>query len=124
MLWFLPTHPQNHNRIHLASHLRIDTLANTLRILEAANFEPRQAVALAEAIDGEVHASQSVTVPVLDARMMAIDARFAQVDSRFSEVKLQIAQSEARLVNRMIGFGFAAVSLIVTTVFFIVQHFR
>lgn len=99
-------------------------LANTLKILEAANFEPRQALALAEAIDGEVHASQYVTVPILDARMMAIDARFAQVDVKFAEVKFQIAQLEARLTNRMIGFGFAAVSLNVTIVFFIVQHFR
>ena len=92
-------------------------LANTLRILEAADFQPRQARALAEAIDGEIHAAEIVTVPILDNRMAAIDAKFF-------EVKLEITQVEARLTNKLLGFGFAAVGLIITTVFFIVQHFR
>ena len=96
-------------------------LAQTIRILEEADFQPRQARALAEAIDGEIRAAEIVTVPVLDNRL---DKRMAAIDAKFFEVKLEIAQLEARLTNRMLGFGFAAVGLVVTSVFFIVQHFK
>ncbi len=106
-------------------------LASTLRILEAADFAPRQAAAIAEAITGELHAAQFVTVPILDDRMRAVDEKFRAVDERFRavdrqfmEVKLEIAQLEARMTVRMMTFGIAAVGVVVTTTFFIVQHFR
>jgi chromosome segregation ATPase len=155
-------------------------LASTLKILEAADFEPGQAAAIAAAISGEIHASQYVTVPILDDRIRGIDEKFRGidekfrgidekfrgidekfrgiddkfkgidekfkaidekfkaidekfkgiddkfrvVDNRFVEVKLEIAQLEARLTVRMMTFGIAAVGVVVSTTFFIVQHFR
>jgi len=42
--------------------------ASTLGILEAADFTPKQARALAQAIEGEIKGSDLLTAPALDAR--------------------------------------------------------
>jgi hypothetical protein len=46
--------------------------ARTLGILEAADFSPKQAHALAQAIEGEIHGSDLVTRPIFDAGMAGI----------------------------------------------------
>jgi hypothetical protein len=91
--------------------------AATVEILiEKAHFEPRVAVAVAEAmdeaIDAKIRDAQPVTVPILDARFTAsearVDARFtaseARVDARFaaSEAKIdaRFAASEAKIDAR------------------------
>jgi len=89
--------------------------------MEEADFRPRQARALAEAIRGEIHAAEIVTIPILDNRL---DGLTPAINARFFEVKLEIAQLEARLTYKMLGCGFVAVGLMITTVFFIVQHFK
>jgi hypothetical protein len=80
---------------------------STLKILEAANFTTPQAMALAEAIEGEVKATQLVTVPFLDARI--------------AEVKLQIAQLENSLFNKMVALGLSGSGLIITAVYFMLN---
>jgi hypothetical protein len=80
--------------------------AATVEILiEKAHFEPRVAVAIAEAMDEAIDTknrdAQPVTVPILEARFMASEAR---VNARFaaSEAKIdaQFAASEAKIDAR------------------------
>lgn len=64
---------------------------STLRILEAANFTPPQALALAEAIEGEIRGSDLATASAMDIR--------------FSDLKHEIAASEARLTDKIMASG-------------------
>jgi hypothetical protein len=80
---------------------------STFKILESANFSAPQAMALAEAIEVEVKSAQLVTVPVLDARI--------------ADVKLQIAQWENGLFNKMVALGLSGTGLIITAVFFMLN---
>ena len=64
-------------------------------------------MALAEAIEVEVKSAQLVTVPVLDARI--------------ADVKLQIAQLENGLFNKMVALGLSGTGLIITAVVFMLN---
>jgi hypothetical protein len=76
---------------------------STLKILESANFTMPQAMALAEAIEVEVKSSQFITIPLLDARV--------------SELKLQIAQLETSMFNKMAALGLSGAGLVITAVY-------
>jgi len=89
-------------------------------LIEKAHFEPRVAVAVAEAMDEAIDAksreTQPVTVPVFEERFAAseakIDARFAaseaKIDARFaaSEAKIdaRFAASESKIDGRFAAF--------------------
>jgi hypothetical protein len=102
--------------------------ASTLRILEAAQFQPMQARALAEAIEGEIHAAEIVTVPILDARLSELKQEIIgvkhDVSERGSSLKQLISETETRLLNRMIVLGLTAVGLVISSVFFIVLNLK
>ena len=80
--------------------------AATVELLERkGRFPSEQALAVAEAIDMAIADQQLVTVPILDARLVAteakVDARFAaseaKMDARFAQSDTRIAALEARL---------------------------
>lgn len=110
----------------------------TLRILEEASFTAPQAVALAEAIEEELHIKEMVTVPVFKARFAEMDARLVEMEARLvsklefearlgelrSDLKSQISESEVRTFHKMISLGLAATSLIITATFFIVLNLK
>ena len=154
--------------------------ASTLGILEAADFTPKQARALAQAIEGEIKGSDLLTAPALDARNFvtvpildarnfvtepALDARnFVTVpildarnyvtvpildarkyvtestldarnyvdvptlDARLGELKLQLrlelAQLENRLFNKMTAMGLSLAGLSLTAVFFMILNLK
>jgi hypothetical protein len=113
--------------------------ASTLRILQAANFAPPQAFALAEAIEAEVRASQVVTAPTFDARMSEFRGELTGVKIQIKEtenrlgfqiaetenrLKLQIAETENRLFTKMATLGLSATAIIITAGFFIVLNLK
>lgn len=102
--------------------------ARTLRVLEAANFTQPQAVAIAEAIDSEIHGNELLTVSVLDSRLAAVCRDFGELRVEFSglkqELKHLISASEIRLTNKMISLGIAATGSIITAVYFLVLHLK
>jgi hypothetical protein len=83
--------------------LSMSMQVSTLKILESANFTMPQAMALAEAIEVEVKSSQFITIPLLDARV--------------SELKLQIAQLETSMFNKMAALGLSGAGLVITAVY-------
>ena len=91
--------------------------ASTLGILEAAEFSPKQARALAQAIEGEIKGSDLVTVPVLDARV-------AELRLDISGVRLELSEVEKRMFIRMVGFGLTIAGLVVTAVYFLMLHLQ
>lgn len=99
--------------------------ASTLRILEAAQFQPLQARALAEAIEGEIHAAEIVRVPLFNARMAELKSELKQEFTAVkAELKLDISALENRLFNRMVVLGLTAVGLVISSVFFIVLNLK
>lgn len=123
--------------------------ASTIRILEAANFSPPQALALAEAIETEIRGSELVTVPAMDSRFAKLDARlearfgkiderfakvderfakvderFAKVDAQFADVKRLIAEAENRLFSKGATLGLTLAGIVVTAVYFIVLNVK
>jgi hypothetical protein len=84
--------------------------STTIKILEAANFSPPQALALAEAIECEIKGADLVTVPVLDSRVVMIESK--------------IRDSEMRLFNKLMTLGLAAAGIVIAAVFFIVLHLK
>ena len=74
--------------------------AGILRILESAQFDPKQARALAEAIEEEVKATQFVTIPFLEAKV--------------SDLKLAISELENRMFNKMVVLGLTGTGIIVS----------
>jgi len=89
-------------------------------LIEKAHFEPRVAVAVAEAMDEAIDAksreTQPVTVPVFEARFAAseakIDARFAasesKIDGRFAafdaKIDARFVASESQIDARFASF--------------------
>ncbi len=71
-------------------------------LIEKAHFEPRVAVAVAEAmdeaIDGKNREAQWVTVPILDSRMAVIDARFTSLEAKFDS---KLTSLEARFDGKL-----------------------
>jgi hypothetical protein len=78
-------------------------------LIEKAHFEPRVAVAVAEAMDEAIDAksreTQPVTVPVFEERFAASEAK---IDARFaaSEAKIdaRFAASESKIDGRFAAF--------------------
>ncbi len=85
-------------------------LASTLEILEAADFSPKQARALAQAIEGEVKGSDLVTRPIFEVGL--------------AELKLDLARLENRIFNKMAGLGMTGIALTLTGVYFLVLNLK
>lgn len=82
----------------------------TIKILEAANFSPPQALALAEAIECEIKGAELVTVPILDLRVANIESK--------------IRDSEIRLFSKIVTLGLTATGIIIAAVSFISLHLK
>ena len=95
--------------------------ASTLRILEAAQFQPPQARPLAEAIEGEIRAAEIVTVPILDSRIAGLKT---ELKEDIAGLRQGVSESENRLFNRMVLLGLTAVGMIISAVFFIVLNLK
>lgn len=95
--------------------------ASTLGILEDADFSPKQARALAQAIEGEIKGSELLTVPAFETR---VDALRGEVMLAISGVKLEMSQMENRWFNKMLGFGLSMAGLTVTAVYFRVLNLK
>ncbi len=91
--------------------------ASTLGILEAADFSPKQARALAQAIEGEIKGSDIVTRPVFDAGV-------AELKLQMSEIRIELARLENRMFNKMVGLGMTSIGLTLTGVYFVVLHLK
>jgi hypothetical protein len=95
--------------------------ASTLGILEEAEFSPKQARALAQAIEGEIKGSELLTVPVFEARL---DGRMTEVRLEIAGVRLELSEVEKRLFTKMVGFGLSMAGLAVTAVYFLVLNLK
>jgi hypothetical protein len=84
--------------------------ASTLGILEAADFSPKQARALAQAIEGEIKGSDLVTKPIFDAGM--------------AELRIELVRLEGRLFNKMVGLGVTASGTVIAAVYFLVLNLK
>jgi hypothetical protein len=91
--------------------------ASTLVILEAAEFSPKQARALAQAIEGEIEGSDLVTVPVLNARL-------AEFRLDLAGIRLDLSELEKRMSNRMVAFGLTLAGLQTAAVYFMMLHLQ
>jgi len=99
--------------------------ASTLGILEAADFSPKQARALAQAIEGEIKGSDLVTASMLDARnYVTVPDLKARLTELKLSLKLDLSEMENRLTNKMLGFGLSIASLGIAAVYFLVLHLR
>jgi hypothetical protein len=99
----------------------------TLRILEEASFTAPQAVALAEAIEEELHVKEMVTVPILDTRLGDLESKCVsklEFQTGMASLRILISESEVRTFHKMISLGLAATSLIITATFFIVLNLK
>ena len=103
---------RNLNHTHIMS-----MQASTLGILEAADFSPKQARALAQAIEGEIKGSDIVTRPVFDAGV-------AELKLQMSEIRIELARLENRMFNKMVGLGMTSIGLTLTGVYFVVLHLK
>jgi hypothetical protein len=112
-------------------------LASTLEILEAADFSPKQARALARAIDGEIKGVDYLTAPVFETKLnAAFDAKLdATLNARnfvtmpvfemgLAELKLELARLENRVCNKMVGLGMTGIGLTLTGVYFLVLKLK
>jgi hypothetical protein len=106
-------------------------------LIEKAHFEPRVAVAVAEAMDEAIDAksreTQPVTVPVFEARFAAseakIDARFAasesKIDGRFAafdaKIDARFVASESQIFYGAILSQFA---VLLALAYFFVSHLK
>jgi hypothetical protein len=84
--------------------------ASTLGILEAADFSPKQARALAQAIEGEIKGSDLVTKPIFDAGV--------------AELRIELVRLENRLFNKMVALGFSATGITVSAAYFLVLNLK
>jgi hypothetical protein len=106
--------------------------ASTLGILEAADFSPKQARALAQAIEGEIKGFDPVTEATLDARNFVtvpiLDARLGELKLQMSklegEMRLELARFENRLFNKMAAMGLSLAGLSLTAVFFMMLNLK
>jgi hypothetical protein len=109
--------------------------AETVEILvEKARFEPKIALAVAEAIEFEMTHAQFVTVPILDARIHEVRAEIrvlegkiegmeakieAKLEGVVAKIEAKLAAMEAKLVRWvfLVMLGNVALSVAATTVF-------
>ncbi len=103
----------------------ISMQASTLGILEAADFSPKQARALAQAIEGEIKGSNLVTVPGLDERLdLRNYVTKASFDVGITQLRLDVSEMEKRLLNSMMKFGLSLAGLTLTAIYFIVLNLK
>ena len=109
-------------------------------LIEKAHFEPRVAVAVAEAMDEAIDAksreTQPVTVPVFEERFAAseakIDARFAaseaKIDARFAASESQIDARFASFKSEMLLHFYGAIlsqfAVLLALAYFFVSHLK
>ena len=98
-------------------------------LIEKAHFEPRVAVAVAEAMDEAIDAksreTQPVTVPVFEERFAAseakIDARFAaseaKIDARFASFK-------SEMLLHFYGAILSQFAVLLALAYFFVSHLK
>lgn len=87
--------------------------ASTLDILvEKAHFELKVARAVGEAIDNELHASQFVTVPVLDVRLGALR----------SDLRVEIHDAVVGLERRMYAAIVGQLAVLLGIAYFFTTH--
>jgi hypothetical protein len=99
--------------------------ASTLGILEDADFSPKQARALAQAIEGEVKGSEVLTVPTFEARLDSrLDSLKAELRLAIAGVRLESSQMENRLFGKMVGLALTMAGLTVTAVYFLVLNLK
>jgi hypothetical protein len=117
--------------------------ASTLGILEAADFSPKQARALAQAIEGEIRGSDLVTVPIFEAGNGGLKLQMAQLNgelrlelagidrelrlelARFERnLKVELSQLESRLFNKTAALGLTAAGMVISAVYFLVLNLR
>jgi hypothetical protein len=58
-------------------------------LIRKSKFEPQVALGIAEAIDMAIQSAQLVTVPILDARLLALEAR---MDAKMGGVKADLVR--------------------------------
>jgi len=95
----------------------------TVEILIAkAHFEPRVAVAVAEAmdeaIDGKNRDAQWVTVPVLDPRFAACESK---IDARFAGFKGEI---KGEILTHLYGAMLGQFAVYLSVAYFFVSHLK
>jgi len=63
----------------------------------------------------------------LDTRLGQLDTRLGQLDTRLGQVETRLGQMEARMADgfyKMAALGLTATGLIITSVFFVILHFK
>jgi len=95
--------------------------ASTLGILEAADFSPKQAHALAQAIEGEIKGSDLVTTPVFNT---VFNKGISDLRLEISGVRLEVSEMEKRLFHGIVKFGLGIAGITLTAVYFIVLNLR
>jgi hypothetical protein len=99
--------------------------ASTLGILEAADFSPKQAHALAQAIESEIKGYNLVTVPRLDERLEALDfVTVPMFDGRMKDLKLELSAMENRLITSTVKFGLTLAGITLGAIYFMLLNFR
>jgi hypothetical protein len=58
-------------------------------LIRKSKFEPQVALGIAEAIDMAIQSAQLVTVPILDARLMASEAR---MEARMEGIRAELVR--------------------------------
>jgi hypothetical protein len=90
------------------------------RLVQKANFQPRVALAVAEAIENAMTNSQLVTVPILDTRLAAVSGRIGVMEERLlKEIAVANERTKSELVrwvllgmlgSTAIGIGASAIT--------------
>jgi hypothetical protein len=101
-------------------------------LIEKGMFEPRVALAVAEAIDTAMPQSQIVTVPILDARLAELKAEFrialAKLEKKIEVInertKAELERTKAELVRWvfLVMLGNVALSAAATAILNVLQH--
>jgi hypothetical protein len=58
-------------------------------LIRKSKFEPQVALGIAEAIDMAIESAQLVTVPILDARLLAMEAR---LEARMGGIRAELVR--------------------------------
>jgi len=91
--------------------------ASTLGILEAADFSPKQAHALAQAIEGEIKGSDLVTTPIFNQGI-------ADLRLEISGVRLEVSEVEKRLLHGIVKFGLTLAGITLGAIYFMLLNLR
>lgn len=94
--------------------------ARTLKVLRDADFTAPQALALAQAIEGEIQGSQLVTTSVLDARFHSFELTML---NEFRLLRAEMNEGFRRCTAFTVTFGLTLAGMAVTALSFIILHF-